>query len=265
MDSTRLRKRNRSDIEIDHRILLYVEAYFAEVLLNVDPLVAKNILESLVKTVFKTKKSDLWNHVDVFKFVNSVLCWLVYKIDDISNSDTNAEQKTNCIKRFWLLWNHLFNLISKSKKSYLTSILLLNTEISWEIDRDHSKFLDGRISDYQIFVSNYGDIGIESLIKFLSTVGRREFLLDGLTWITEILRTNPGKVAELDVNDCERIAKYLLVNHMAVIKGNQLMLGKFLFFLDKLIELGSSYAYLVRENVMTYKIYPSHHGNQSLV
>lgn len=253
--SNRRHRRSRSEIEIDHHILLYVEAYFAETLIHGDLSIAKDILDSIVKPAFKIKKSDFYDKIDALKFSQNVLYWLVYKIDDVGNSNAGTDQEKHLINQFWQLWNHLFKLISKSKTRYMTSILLLDTEIPWQIDRDHSIFLDNRVTDYQTFVDKYGDTNLNSVIKFLSTVGRSEFLLDGLNWISKHLQTKSERTAKLNLDDCERIARYLSANHMADIKGDQPMLSRFLYFLDTLVELGSSYAYLVRENVMTYKTY----------
>jgi hypothetical protein len=254
-NSNKRHRRSRSKNEIDHHILLYVEAYFAETLLQGDLSIARNILDSIVTPAFKIKKSDFHDKIDAFKFSQSVLYWLVYKIDDVENNNTDTDEQKHLINQFWQLWNHLFKLIAKSKKRYMTSILLLNTEVPWPIDQDHSAFLDNRIFDYQMYVDKYGDTNLESVIKFLSTVGRKYFLLNGLTWIAKHLKTNSENTKNLNLDDCERIARYLSANHMADIKGDQSMLSRFLYFLDTLVALGSSYAYLVRENVMTYKTY----------
>ena len=76
---------------------------------------------------------------------------------------------------------------------------------------------------------------------------------DGISWIVEVLKTNLGLCKCLMTTHADRMIKRLFYDHISMIKSNRRFIEDYLWVLDKMVELGSSDAYFVRENVITYK------------
>ncbi|HTN07600.1 hypothetical protein [Agriterribacter sp.] len=247
-------KRNK-DRQLHHRLIFDIEKYLAELLLNAEIGLSKKVIDTLTSMAYKIKKTDLHKKADFLDFISKTLDLLVYKLDDFVSNDANKELRNIVTKRFWDLWNHLYSIVSKSKKDYFKSKLLFDTEISWPEERDHFSVLDGKTNQYKEMAYEFEETNIKSVIKILSTVGRKVFLPEGLVWITDMLKKYPEQINHVNTVACERLIKSLYYNHITEIKNRQALITNFIWLLDKMIDLGNSSAYLFRENVISYKKY----------
>jgi len=247
-------KRNRERL-INFRKSFQMEKYLAELLLNVENAYSERIIDTLTSLVYKIKKTDLHQKGDFIDFVNKTFDLVIYKLDDFTLIEENKDFYENKIADFWKLWNYLFATVTKSKKNYFKKVLLFDTDYSWPEDRRHLMAFEGRISEYKSMLFQFKNTHIKSAIKILSTIGEKEFLPEGLSWVVEILKEYPEQITYVNTAACERLIKRLYYNHISFIKKNQTLIDNFIWLLDKMIDMGNSPAYLFRENVITYKKY----------
>ena len=76
---------------------------------------------------------------------------------------------------------------------------------------------------------------------------------DGIIWIVEILKSDLGLCKCLKTAHADRMIKRLFYDHISAIKSDKKLIDDYLWMLNKMVELGSSDAYFIRENVITYK------------
>jgi hypothetical protein len=86
-------------------------------------------------------------------------------------------------------------------------------------------------------------------------MGGKEFLPDGISWLTEIFKSNISESMSLTSVSAERMIKRLFYNDISKIKNNRTLINDYIWILNRMIDLGSSNAYMFRENVITYKNY----------
>ena len=102
-------------------------------------------------------------------------------------------------------------------------------------------------------VVNHRDSTIAGyLISLLSTVGSG--LLPGfLSYLVEILKANPGEQLMLRLPGGDRIIEHLYKEHLAELVKDPILLNDYLWLLDRKVDYLSSEAYLIREDVITFK------------
>ena len=106
---------------------------------------------------------------------------------------------------------------------------------------------------YKKMVLELGQNNTKAIINLFSTVGEKTFLPDGISWLVSILKENSSEVINLNSPSGERLIKRLFYNHILKIKNSKQLIIDYLWILNNMIDMGSSEAYLFRENVITYK------------
>jgi len=175
----------------------------------------------------------------------------IYKLDDIIANSSDTTHTEKCVDRFWNVWSYLFEKIKNSGKQYFTKALFL--DIQWKTDISHWKALENKKQFYYNMLKALGFFNVKSIINVLSTVGEKSFLPDGLCWLTDVLKKNPKERKYLITSSGERLIERLFYNHISTIKGKKQLIDDFIWILDNMVDLGSSQAYMFRENVITYK------------
>jgi hypothetical protein len=84
-------------------------------------------------------------------------------------------------------------------------------------------------------------------------VDRQTFLPDGISWLVDIYKADMNATASLIAPSAERMIERLFYNHISKIKSNKKLIEDYLWILNRMVDLGSSEAYLFRENVITYR------------
>ena len=113
--------------------------------------------------------------------------------------------------------------------------------------------LVGKKEFYHKIVIDLGINKTQSIINVFSTIGEKTFLPEGLSWLVEIYKKDENLITSLISLAAERLIKRLFYNHISEIKKNKQLINDFIWLLNKMVDLGSSEAYLFRENVITYK------------
>jgi hypothetical protein len=115
--------------------------------------------------------------------------------------------------------------------------------------------LSGKKDFYKKIFLEKGKCNTTSVINVFSTMGGKEFLPDGISWLTEIFKSNISESMSLTSVSAERMIKRLFYNDISKIKNNRTLINDYIWILNRMIDLGSSNAYMFRENVITYKNY----------
>jgi len=243
--------RNRGR-QIHHDLKHSIELYLCEYLIYGNIEHSKIILDFLLNPIYSEdfnveRRSDS----DLFNFGSGVLESLIYKLHKIIYNSKDVIRDDKLIHNFWLLWECFFDKIKSSKRAYFTSTLFLN--IHWNDDSDHWKPLENKQEFYHKMVQELGTGNSKAIINVLSTVGDKTFLPEGLNWLTEHLNKNPLEITSLINSKSEQLIKRLFYNHISAIKNNKQLVDNYIWMLDNMVDLGSSQAYLFRENVITYK------------
>jgi len=235
-----------------HKPVTRIVNYLAELLLTADEKLACRVIDLVVDPILASDYRILFNRdsglLDFCKRIPEQFLWTLDKAT-YYNEDHAGNKKL--IDQFWLIWGHLFSRVKPVGGSVFANLLLL--DVGWKEDATEWKQLDDRKDSYYNMVKSIGTGRAKSIVKCLSTIGEKELLPIGLTWLADLIKNQPDEAIALVSKDGERLIKRLFYNHINKIKANKLWIDDYLFLLNKMVDLGSSHAYLFRENVITYK------------
>lgn len=224
--------------------------YLSELLIMADSELAKSVLDLVIDPVYKMDMRTTHRN-GLFEFSSKVPDYAIYKLDDIIANSDDEKLNKELIERFWVLWEHFFEKIKSSGRLYFTKTLFL--DIDWKKESIHWKALEGKKDFYYKMMKELGKEQTQSIINLFSTAGEKTFLPEGISWLVEIYKENEGSKVSLASMDAERLIKRMFYNHISEVKSNKKLVDDFIWILNEMIRLGSSEAYLFRENVITYK------------
>ena len=92
-----------------------------------------------------------------------------------------------------------------------------------------------------------------SILNVFSTVGENTFLPESISLLVDILKSKVDYTDALLYPSAERMIKRLYYNHISIIKNDKKLIDDYIWILNRMVDLGSSEAYFIRENVITYK------------
>ena len=113
--------------------------------------------------------------------------------------------------------------------------------------------LNGKKDFYKKVFLEKGKNNASSVINVFSTIGGKEFLPEGISWLSNLFKSNNIASLSLTSVSSERMIKRLFYNHISKIKNDKTLIDDYVWILNRMVDLGSSEAYLFRENVITYK------------
>lgn len=244
--------RNRPGRKIHHHAILNAEAYLTDLLLKANSNFAKDILDLILSPVYKSeRKSRRRTGRDAFEFASNIPRQIIYNLDKITFNSNDITLNQRLITNFWNLWQHYFERIKASGKEYFLANLFL--DIGWKETASHWVVLEGKRDFYHLMVKELGKYKVLSVQNVFSTIGEKIFLPEAISWLVDILNNNENIITCLMAQSAERIIERLFYNHISMVKSNKKLIEDYLWILNKMVDLGSSKAYLFRENVIIYK------------
>lgn len=247
----------RESRKFHHESLSAIEKYIANLLLNARPELSQPVLTLLVESL---PNATIKYRNDLFEFVSTCLDYFVLKLYDNGNLQINNNQYSEQLSNFWRLWEILFDLIPSDGNHPLIPKLLLDIRfLLWDsrgypIENNWGA-LNGKKEFYRKMLLEKGKLNVSSAINMFSTIGLREFLPDGISWLVEIFKSDEVSSLALTSPSAKRMIKRLFFDFISKIKNDKILIDDYVWVLDKMVDLGSSDAYLIRENVITYKTY----------
>jgi hypothetical protein len=258
LEEDRYYSRRSRQREISRHEVVNSEPYLADILLNSDIEFSKEIFNLLLRPILHSSKSSPFTANELYKFIKGTLDFIVLKILDRGNLNPLPSNFSQQLEKFWEIWEHLFTILKVSDEKPFISTLLFNVhfllydyygkpiEGQWKALEDKKEF-------YYTMVKEVGENHVDTIMNVFSIIGEKAFLPQGLTWIVDLLKKNPTEKIALINHSGERLIKKLFYNHISTVKGNKKLIDDFICLLNEMVDLGSSSAYLFRENVITYK------------
>ena len=243
--------RNRQGRQIHFESVFGAELYLAEFLLKTNTKLAKSALDLIIDPIYQLKLSNVGERNDLFEFSSKIPEYVIHKLDGIIATSNDKELNKKLIENFWTLWQHFFDKIKTSGKQYFLSTLFL--DISWKETASHWMPLENKRESYQSMVKDLGKYKAISILNVFSTIGEKTFLPESISWLVEIFKSDATTTVALLYPSAERMIKRLFYNHISKIKNDKSLIDDYIWILNRMVDFGSSEAYLFRENVITYK------------
>jgi hypothetical protein len=244
--------RVRKGRQVDSMALISIRKYLAELILNGKAEVYKKVIDLLYHAALNLPTLQSSQIRDIYGFINGTFEYTIYVLEE-DYIHKKVEGIESIIANFWLAWEYLYSKEMGSQRKFFSNILLLDTEYSWNEKYHHWLPLENKKDFYYKLVFSIGHRSIKSIISIFSTIGELTFLPHGISLIGDLIKKNPEEKIHLVSASGERLIKRVFHNHMLIVKNESKLLADYLFILNEMIDMGSSQAYLIRENVITYK------------
>jgi hypothetical protein len=250
--------RSRESRQFHHESISDIEQYLANIFLEADFVFSKSVLTTLVNSLSNNSQSQRFGRDDLFEFVNTTLDYFVLKLYDNGNLKIDQAKYSQQQTNFWNLWEVLFDLIPSNGTHPLIKKLMLDIRyLLWDYqgnpNENNWNALVGKKDFYKKIFLEKGKNNSNSAINVFSTVGEKEFFPDGISWLVEVFKQDAIASLALTTSSAERMIKRLFYNHISKIKNDKTLIDDYVWILNRMVDLGSSEAYLFRENVITYK------------
>lgn len=250
--------RNRESRQFHHESISDIEQYLANLFLEANFEFSKSVLTTLVNSLSGNTQRQRFGRDDSFEFVNTTLDYFVLKLYDNGNLKIDQTKYSIQLTNFWNLWEVLFDLIPSNGTHPLIQKLLFDIRyLLWDYQGNPNEknwsVLNGKKEFYKKMFLEKGKSNASSVINVFSTIGGKEFLPEGISWLTEVFKSNPITSLSLTSVSSDRMIKGLFYNHISKIKNDKTLIDDYVWILNRMVDLGSSEAYLFRENVITYK------------
>lgn len=250
--------RNRESRQFHHESISDIEQYLANLFLEANFDFSKSVLTTLANSLSKNTSRQRFGRDDLFQFVNTTIDYFVLKLYDNGNLKIDQTKYSLQQTNFWNLWEVLFDLIPSDGTHPLIKKLLLDIRyLLWDYqgnpNENNWSVLNGKKEFYKKMFLEKGKSNASSVINVFSTIGGKEFLPEGISWLTDVFKSNPLTSLSLTSVSSDRMIKRLFYNHISKIKNDKALIDDYVWILNRMVDLGSSEAYLFRENVITYK------------
>ena len=251
-------KRGRESRQFHHESISDIEQYLANLFLDANFDFSKSVLTTLVNSLLKNTQRQRFERDDLFQFVNITLDYFVLKLYDNGNLKIDQTKYSQQQTNFWNLWEVLFDLIPSDGTLPLIQKLLLDIRyLLWDYQGNPNEsdwsVLNGKKEFYKKVFLEKGKNNASSVINVFSTIGGKEFLPEGISWLSDLFKSNNIASLSLTSVSSERMIKRLFYNHISKIKNDKKLIDDYVWILNRMVDFGSSEAYLFRENVITYK------------
>ncbi|MDO7888140.1 hypothetical protein [Hymenobacter cheonanensis] len=232
--------------------LLSIRTAIGQIMLFSDIDLAKRLLEMLLDGLNQQPVGRFSTADEFQNFVENILIRVIIELDLLGVAPANATAQASRTQHFWQLWEHLLSQLITPATLPLAPLALL--DIQWELAFTHWKPFETGQTYYQRAVQQFGPTHLRSWLKVLTTVGDKTMLPQALPLVVEICKNHPEQLTALYYPGVASLfVERLFQHHMRAIKQRDDYLTSFLWVLDTMVDFGSSSAYLVREDVITFK------------
>lgn len=243
--------------EIMAEDMMSLEQYLAAFYLNVKTNDTQQLFAQMINAVLSIDSTDKKYSKTLRKFVDYTLDFMVLKLYDNGNLYGKTEKYEFQKNNFWGLWDILYENLPDVGEEQLKSKLLFNIQYlmadpQGRINNNTWQVLKNKKDFYRKVLLTKGRNNLQSAIAVFSSVGGC-LLPDGIGWIVEIMRQDSNQSILLATPSGERLIRKHFNENISKIKNSKKQTSDFLYILNIMVDLGSSTAYFIRENVITYK------------
>lgn len=182
---------------------------------------------------------------DAIEYIEKVIEWFYYKVDSNHGADV-------MLNNFWNFWDTLYIKLN-------SGIHLFNKEFlfdgNWKSEAEDWFVLkhENRADIYLKKISKLDYINIKALMQLLSGIGFQSLNPQAIKILTKHLKSDIKQLLSVNYYYGEKLIMRCFKNKIKDIKEDDSLLEEFLWFLNLMIDLGSSKAYYIRENLILYK------------
>ncbi|WP_163399271.1 hypothetical protein [Flavobacterium fluviatile] len=205
----------------------------------------KSFFEFIIDTGINYDSSKRNSHYAI-EYIENIVEWFYYKVDSNHGDEV-------MLNNFWNFWNTLYDKIN-------SGIYLFNKEFLfygnyWKSEAEDWFVLkqDHQADIYLKKISKLDYINIEALMQLLSGIGFQSLNPQGIKTLTKYLKSDIEQLLSINYYYGEKLIMRCFKSKIKEIKEDDLLLEEFLWFLNLMINLGSSKAYYMRENLILYK------------
>lgn len=205
----------------------------------------KYFLENLLDTGANFKNDNLRLEYDVTKYIKEIVEWFYYKVDR-----NNGNEKM--LNNLWNYWDVLYLKVKNKTNLYNQEYLFFG---KWKSEADDWFVLkkDNISSIYLKKIESLSYLNIEALMQLFSGVGFQSLMPQGIKVLTKHLKLDVKQLHNINYYYGEKLIMRCFKDKVKQIKEDELLLNEFLWFLNLLVDLGSSKAFYIRENLILYK------------
>ncbi|MFN0293782.1 hypothetical protein [Pedobacter helvus] len=153
------------------------------------------------------------------------------------------------VSSFWKSWDILKEWMIEKNRGALLPLFLMS--VDWSENSDNWHVLDGKNLYYGDFITRFGHNNANESLKFLGGIAFKKFMPESISWIAAMLSTKGSLYIDLTI--AEKFIHKAFYGYTALIKGDSLLLKDFIYILDYLIAKSSTKAYMIKEDLITYK------------
>ena len=188
-------------------------------------------------------KSEKHKEYDVLKYIRETIELFYYKVD----SNNGNEKMLNNLWNYWDVL-HLKNKTNLYNQEYLFFG-------NWKSEADNWFVLekDNISAIYLKKIENLDYLNVEALIQLLSGIGFQSLMPQGIKVLTKHLKSDVKRLLSINFYYGEKLIMRCFKGKIKQIKEDESLLNDFLWFLNLMVDLGSSKAYYIRENLILYK------------
>lgn len=205
----------------------------------------QSFFENILDIGANFKNEDLRLKYDVTKYVKEIVEWFYYKVDSNKGDD-------KMLDNLWHYWNVLYLKIKSETNLYNQEYLFFG---KWKYEADDWFVLmkDNVSSIYLKKIENLNYLNIEALMQLFSGIGFQSLMPEGMKVLTKHLKSDVKKLLSINYYYGEKLIMKCFKDNIKKIKEDESLLNEFLWFLNIMVDLGSSKAYYIRENMILYK------------
>lgn len=232
--------------------LFTIRAAISPILLFSETDLAQGLLTILLDGLNQQPAGRFSTRDEFQDFVEKILSHVINELDSFVATPTNATEHLSRTQHFWQLWEHLLSQLVTPATLPLVPIAML--DIPWKLKATHWQPLETGQSYYQRVIQQFGATHLLSWLKVLSTVGDKTMMPNALLTVVEMCKNHPEQLTTLyHPGVGSAFIERLFQRHMRSIKSQDDLLTSFMWVLDTMVDFGSSTAYLVREDAVTFK------------
>jgi ABC-type oligopeptide transport system ATPase subunit len=185
------------------------------------------------------------NSHDSIEYIEKIVESFYYKVDSNYGCD-------KMLNNFWSYWDTLYLKINTGTSLFNKEFLFRG---SWKNEADNWFVLkeEAKSSMYLKKIDKLTYINIEALMQLLSGIGFQSLMPLGIKFLNKHLKSDIKQLLNVNYYYGEKLIMRCFKDKIKEIKEDDFLLEEFLWFLNLMINFGSSKAYYIRENLILYK------------
>ncbi|MBD3903034.1 hypothetical protein NAL32_08360 [Chryseobacterium sp. Ch-15] len=205
----------------------------------------QSFFENILDIGANFKNEDFRLKYDVNKYVREIVEWFYYKVDSNNGDD-------KMLNNLWDYWDVLYLKIKNETNLFNQEYLFFG---KWKSEADDWFVLkkENIPSVYLKKIENLSYLNIEALMQLLSGIGFQSLMPEGIKILTKYLKSDVKQLLNINYYYGEKLMMRCFKDKIKQIKEDESLLNEFLWFLNVMVDLGSSKAYYIRENLILYK------------